>query len=106
MLVRALIVVIQAANARLCRVLQHLLLQNLQLERHEVYLLLQVDDVLVVSVIIGIVTDEARLGCSLVLPIEIHLVDRVVVSTATVCLHAAATGCRIEVRALSDASSA
>ena len=92
MLMRALVVVIQAANARLCRVLHHLLLQNLQLERHEVYLLLQVDDVLVVSVIIWIVTDEARLGCSLVLPIKIHLVDRVVISPVTVCLHAAATG--------------
>ena len=56
------------------------------------YLLLQVYDVLVVSVIIGIVTEDARLGCSLVLPVEIHLVDRVVISTATVSLHAAATG--------------
>ena len=66
-------------------------------------LLLQIDDVLVSGVLIGIPTDHARLWRALVLPPELHLVHRVVVSAASVGLHAARA--RLEVGSLAQATS-
>ena len=51
-----LVVVIKIANAGLLHILKDLLSQYLQLKFHEVDLLLQVDDILVQLVFIGITT--------------------------------------------------
>lgn len=53
-LVRRLVVVVKTADSRLLFILDHLLPQNFELELHEVDLLLEVDDVLVSGVDVGV----------------------------------------------------
>lgn len=74
-LVRALVIVVEASDTRLCLVLIHLLLQNLEFQRHEVNLLLQIDDVLIGSVFVRVLAEHPRLRRALLLAPELHLVD-------------------------------
>ena len=72
-LVARLVVVVQAANARLLLVLEHLLFQDFQLELHEVDLLLKVHDVIVFFVShIRIVAQLAGRLLPFVLTSEVH----------------------------------
>ena len=83
MLVRGLVVVVEAADARLLRVLNHFVAQNLELQLHKVDLLLQVDDVVVSLIHIGIATNQTCLRLSL-LSSELHLLHRIVSSAVSV----------------------
>ena len=72
-LVRGLLVVVEAADARLLLVLDHFLLQYFQFQLHEVDLLLQIDDVLVCVVDVWILAQGTRLRGALFLASEVHL---------------------------------
>jgi len=83
MLVRGLVVVVEAADARLLRVLNHFVAQNLKLQLHKVDLLLQVDNVLVSLIHIGIASKQTCLRLSL-LPSELHLLHGLVSTAVSV----------------------
>ena len=79
-----LVIVVQAANARLLFVFNDFLSQNFELKLHEVNLLLQVDDVLVSGIHVGVAAELAWLLLALLLASEVHRRGRVVASTAAV----------------------
>ena len=83
MLVRCLVVIVQTANARLLLVLDDLLPENLQLKFHEVDLLLQVDDVFVCRVDIGVGAKLTRCKLLFLLTTEVHGRSAVVTRAAT-----------------------
>jgi len=83
MLVRGLVVVVEAADARFLRVLNHFVAQNLELQLHKVDLLLQVDNVIVSLVHIGIATNQTCLRLSL-LSSELHLMHGLVSAAISV----------------------
>lgn len=80
-LMTALVIVVETADARLLLVLQHFLFQNFELKFHKVNLLLQVHDVLVLAVaLVRINAELARGLLALLLPAEIHCDSRLVSS--------------------------
>ena len=79
MLVRRLVVVEKCSDSRILLVLINLLAQDLELKLHEVNLLLQVDDVLIRGVVIvWVATELLAVRAAFLLPVELHLVHRVV----------------------------
>ena len=72
MLVTGLIIVVQAANAALLLIFDHLLTQDFELQFHEVDLLLQVDDVLIGLVHVRVATELPRSELLLLLASEVH----------------------------------
>ena len=78
MLMARLVVVIKIANAGLLHILKDLLSQYLQLKFHEVDLLLEVDDVLVRVVLVGVFAKSARILLFLLLTSELHSYTSVV----------------------------
>ena len=72
MLMRCFIVIVETANARLLLILDDLLAQDLQLKLHEVDLLLQVDDVIVGGVDVGVLAKLTRCQLFFLLSAEIH----------------------------------
>ena len=72
MLVRGLVIIVEATDAGLLLVLDHLLTQDFQLELHEVDLLLQVDDVVIGRINVRVLTELAGSLLLLLLTSEIH----------------------------------
>ena len=72
-LVRGLLVVVEAADARLLLILDHFLLKYFEFQLHEVDLLLQIDDVLVCVIDVWILAESTWLWCALFLASEVHL---------------------------------
>ena len=72
MLMRGLVIIVEATDAGLLLVLDHLLSQDFQLELHEVDLLLQVDDVVVRGINVRVLTELAGSLLLLLLASEIH----------------------------------
>ena len=71
-LVTGLIIVVQATNAALLLIFDHLLTQDFELQFHEVDLLLQVDDVLIGLVHVRVATELPRSELLLLLASEVH----------------------------------
>ena len=71
-LVRGLIVIVEAANARLLLILDHFFPQNFEFQLHEVDLLLQVDDVVICGVDVGVLPKLAGSLLLLLLATEVH----------------------------------
>ena len=72
MLMRGLVIIVEATDAGLLLIFDHLLSQDFQLELHEVDLLLQVDDVVIRSVYVRVLTELAGSLLLLLLTSEIH----------------------------------
>jgi len=71
-LVRGLIVVVHASNARLLLILDDLLAQDFELQLHEMDLLLQVNDIIIGCIDIRVLPELARIQLLLLLTTEVH----------------------------------
>ena len=78
MLVRGLVIIIEATNAGLLLILDNLLSQNLKLKLHKVDLLLQVDDVVVGCIDVRVISELAGSLLLLLLSSEIHCDGRLI----------------------------
>ena len=82
MLMTGLIIVVEVTDSRLLFVFEDLLFQNFELELHKVNLLLQVNDVVILGVLVGVHTELTWVLLALILPTEVHHRGRIVASIA------------------------
>ena len=85
-LVGSLVVVVQAANARLLFILKDFLLEYFQLKLHKVDLLVQIGDVLILRRLVRILPQHRVIPYVLVLPAEVHVHRRLVIVARTIRL--------------------